>query len=1065
MGIVYKARQLSLDRTVALKILSDRLSKDREFVARFMREARIAAMLDHVNVIRALDVGEAEGLRYFAMEYVEGENLGTILDRDGRMPEDKAIGIVMQAARALQHAWEHQLIHRDIKPDNIIITSKGVAKVADLGLARSTDDKTTRMTVTGTAMGTPHYISPEQARGEPDIDIRTDIYSLGVTFYHMLVGHPPFQGSTAAVVVTRRLTETPPWARDAAPEVSEGAALVIKKMMARERGSRYTDPKELISDLELIADGKLPEIARREPQAVAGPAALPAPQAAAPARAPVNPVVWVGAAVGAVLLIAIVLVLAVVGGRAPDENELEAQVFRILTDVKELEVRGELDRAVSMTESAKATYEGSRFGEELGIRLSELRKKREREIAGRERLELVRRLVKVGSKAEALKAAREARGRFEDTPSGATLLKDIEELEKWHAASEESARELRSTLTVIEELEKQGAVESALERAEKGLKRFEGTLPTEPLTKAIARLRKRVAAKLAIENEAKAKSEADARRYQEHMEKSEEKEKAGKLEEAIAEVTSAIRLRSTPEANARLGTLNKRVRQRVNLGAARRLAEAGKVREAREAYRLAFAETPQGDRAALSDEIARFEAKLIGAAAERELAAVRALAADGKLEEALRRASIAARDYGDAAVAGDFASIRDDIRSKISDADTGKEARLLLSKGAELMKAGRHGEAVATFEASLKALDSAEARALLSEARSHLHMGRSVAEEKAGRLQRAIEEVNVALEARSTQEGLDRRTRLQNLLRSRAILDAARDLEKAGKTAEALKAYQDAMRAAPESERAAIAEAIDRLRPRPPLPTAARLNSKRLGLALVLVPGGEYTVGGDGGQRDEAPAHKVRLESYYISIHEITNAQYRRCVPRHSSGPRLDAANQPVVKVAWKDAMRFCAWLSRVEKANYRLPTEAEWEVAARGTDGRRYPWGNEAVDAGGTYRANYAPSKDKNSWGLDGFPYAAPVGSFPAGASPFGCLDMAGNVWEWCHDWYDAGYYAKGPAENPRGPESGTERVLRGGSWYHPIELARPANRDKLRPDISQASIGFRVVMQSKTE
>jgi formylglycine-generating enzyme required for sulfatase activity len=161
----------------------------------------------------------------------------------------------------------------------------------------------------------------------------------------------------------------------------------------------------------------------------------------------------------------------------------------------------------------------------------------------------------------------------------------------------------------------------------------------------------------------------------------------------------------------------------------------------------------------------------------------------------------------------------------------------------------------------------------------------------------------------------------------------------------------------------------------------------------------------------------------------------------------------------------FCKWLSRSGGSVYRLPTEAEWEVAARGTDGRRYPWGNEAVDAGGTYRANYAPSKDKNSWGLDGFPYAAPVGSFPAGASPFGCLDMAGNVWEWCHDWYDAGYYAQSPAENPRGPESGKERVLRGGSWYHPSELSRPANRDKLRPDISQASIGFRVVMQSKTE
>ncbi len=143
MGVVYKAQQISLDRTVALKILPERLGRDREFVARFTREARMAARLDHVNIVRALDVGEAQGVHYFAMEFVEGEDVGSIIDREGKMSEDRAISIIMQSARALAHAHEHQLIHRDIKPDNILLTPQGVAKVADLGLARSTDEHTT----------------------------------------------------------------------------------------------------------------------------------------------------------------------------------------------------------------------------------------------------------------------------------------------------------------------------------------------------------------------------------------------------------------------------------------------------------------------------------------------------------------------------------------------------------------------------------------------------------------------------------------------------------------------------------------------------------------------------------------------------------------------------------------------------------------------------------------------------------------------------------------------------------------------------------------------------------
>ncbi len=258
MGVVYKAHQASMDRVVALKVLPERLAKDKQFVSRFFREARVAARLDHPNIVRGIDVGSSGSDYFFVMEYVEGEDVGNVLEKRGKLPEREALEIVVQVARALQHAQEHNMIHRDIKPDNVLLTPDGTAKLLDLGLARSTSGELTRMTVTGTAMGTPHYISPEQARGESDIDIRTDIYSLGVSLYHILVGTPPFDGETVAVIITKTLTEIPPTVHEVVPEVSEATSRVVEKMMSKEKGSRHTTPAEVIEDIEMILSGEEP---------------------------------------------------------------------------------------------------------------------------------------------------------------------------------------------------------------------------------------------------------------------------------------------------------------------------------------------------------------------------------------------------------------------------------------------------------------------------------------------------------------------------------------------------------------------------------------------------------------------------------------------------------------------------------------------------------------------------------------------------------------------------------------------------------------------------------------
>ena len=259
MGSIYKAVQVSMDRIVALKVLAPRYATNDRFRERFLREARAVAKLNHPNIIQGIDVGESNGVYYFAMEYIDGPTVGELLKRGGALDEKRALNIVMQITRALNHAFQHGIIHRDIKPDNIMLTRDGVAKLCDLGLAKVASEEGPESTRPGASMGTPYYISPEQARGEPDVDTRSDIYSLGATFYHCAVGQVPYPGDSAAVVISMHLTEplTPPRQRN--PLVTQPMEYIIMKMMEKAREDRYQTPQELLRDLDSVAAGGMPE--------------------------------------------------------------------------------------------------------------------------------------------------------------------------------------------------------------------------------------------------------------------------------------------------------------------------------------------------------------------------------------------------------------------------------------------------------------------------------------------------------------------------------------------------------------------------------------------------------------------------------------------------------------------------------------------------------------------------------------------------------------------------------------------------------------------------------------
>ena len=259
MGAVFLAEDTYAARQVALKVISKKHARDAEFLTRFRREAKAAGRLNHVNIVGAYTVGEDLGQCYLVMEYCDGEALDAALKRDHHLSWEKAVEIVMQAARGLQHAHEHALVHRDIKPANVIVTTAGVAKILDMGLSKDVSGGTQSFnTATGMALGTPHYISPEQARGDKTIDGRADIYSLGATFYHLVTGETPFHGSTATAVILKHLSEQLPNPQDINPEIPDSVVHVIQNMMAKEPDDRYPDCRALLADLELVIDGKMP---------------------------------------------------------------------------------------------------------------------------------------------------------------------------------------------------------------------------------------------------------------------------------------------------------------------------------------------------------------------------------------------------------------------------------------------------------------------------------------------------------------------------------------------------------------------------------------------------------------------------------------------------------------------------------------------------------------------------------------------------------------------------------------------------------------------------------------
>src|SRR4051794_4820444 len=252
MSTVYRAKDRLLERTVAIKLLHEHFSRDEDYVERFRREARAAAQLSHPNIVTVIDRGEDAGRQFIVFEYIDGQNLKQLVEDKGQLPVRTALELGVEIGRALAFAHESGLVHRDVKPQNVLL-GNGDVKVTDFGIARSADVQQ-GLTQTGTVLGTSDYIAPEQASGQP-VSALSDVYSLGVVVYELLAGEPPYSGDNFVAVAMRHVNDPVPSVIAARPDVPLRLDAALRRAMAKDPADRFQSMSEFVNELEAVLDG------------------------------------------------------------------------------------------------------------------------------------------------------------------------------------------------------------------------------------------------------------------------------------------------------------------------------------------------------------------------------------------------------------------------------------------------------------------------------------------------------------------------------------------------------------------------------------------------------------------------------------------------------------------------------------------------------------------------------------------------------------------------------------------------------------------------------------------
>lgn len=1069
MGVVYKAEQTALGRTVAIKAVSDECAASPEFLARFQQEARtVAAMGSQENIVQVYDIEVYDGHYFMIMEFVDGQTLGDLLKK-GRFPNiNETLRIIRQTARALQHAHERKIVHRDIKPDNVMISKDGRVKVMDFGIARVTNSSV--KTKTGTAIGTPQYMSPEQIRGDANLDARSDIYSLCVMLYQLVTGRLPFVDDNPFVIAVKHLQEPPVPPTVLRPDLDPIVEGIILKGMQKDPAKRYQSAAELEKELRAYeaADEatslnpnesflNMPRVEREEVIQRARSIAFEKSRMQRPSTPNFNSdqTMEVSIANSAHMMadqqafnkLMTDARKAIFDEKQPQDDRQRIQPTpspgRVATPPAHAPAQHAHDSrfapyppSVTHGGAPSSPAPAAHAGAALPAGKQAAKPKTKRRSGGLVLLLLVL-LLAGGATAAYFMYPEQARalarqhvpdlaqqlGWMADagpTPDGPVLPTPAPGDRPIPTATPEvpDPAELASLESKLEA----GANDlAALQQLSTEVSRLSSRFPRDPQVQALStRHASRLGRAESLQRIQREFSER-VRSYQ--FDDARSLISSLRMIEGTEQVSNDLQRELDAAIDRRIAQLRAQISQSVQ---GRDASQARSVLESAQRDHPAVDWSPeaaqiQGLEVTLQDEALRQQALL-----------------------ALKQSYQSALDSGAIAEAD---AIYEQVRSRTDD-----EAWL---------SAARRNRATAVREtvvrlrqeaARLPAAEAARAVALLDEAI-------------------ALDPSNLMLqrERNSIAQRVESTARIENLLtQARAQADA-------GAFTEALDTVQQALQMQPTNEPARSLMAViqreqqqasrDRLiSERPRLLDSPDTIARRKAQApanFIYIPSGFYPIGSDTGDPSASPFHVLRVEGFYIGMYEVSLAEYDEFLranpgrgrPAIVAGTAFDRPDLPVVGVSYQDALDYAQWRGA------RLPTEVEWEAAARTIDGYAFPIGNQ-------FDARRANTSDNAT--LDGFASLAPVRSpFRDGTISDGYPEglrsthsMMGNVAEWTSSLFD-GY----PGNPGRHPLFGNPRyrVVRGGSYRSSSEedfhaYRRVPERDANR---SRNDLGLRLVIQ----
>jgi formylglycine-generating enzyme required for sulfatase activity/serine/threonine protein kinase len=1020
MGMVYLANHVALDQPRAVKILREEYAANKVYIARFFKEAKSVAAIDHPNIVRVYDAGESGGLYFFAMEFIDGENFSRIVADKGPLSWMDALDAVKQVLQAFRVAHAKGIIHRDIKPENIMRTREGVVKVADFGLAKNVEEKT-NLTRTGQIVGTPAFMSPEQCMGG-ELDGRTDIYSLGASLYSMLCGKPMFDAQTTLAVLQAHCYTEPEPITKVAPSVPAALGTIIHKMLAKDLSVRYQNAAEI---LQAIADFEkhMKSAVDMTVQTASAHEGRPAVQADSPHPSKAKTARKTSADLQALGTLEPSPASADTPPPPPERKKSKAVVYgAVIALVIAVAVIGGFlykNYADGAAEEARKKAAEKRQAAEKALREAEAAGKQTRINEAKTAADRIDECIKTGKFEEAIALS-----------DNALVIHGFEQWPAYFKGRRDEAARLLAGRNA-EKDEKFQRLYAAGKSASDGGKLADAKNNLE----AALKIRDDEAARILLDSVNKrlalyADEMANARKLAEEPRTWEDAALAAKKARDIYDTEDARKLAAEIEKKItgrgqRLGVMDFEVDADAGItpadAADAALKAVTKYETAKDVEKII--RDAGFDRSEILNDRGK-QAELYKATGVRYLIHGNIKASPGSYVRAqlidLANGTVIQRAEVYGATVDEAAALVGEACTILQMNDEEKREHLYaknFAAGNAAFEKGDYPGAKDSYKRALANKDTPECRE---------------------RIKAADDKINSAL--------VEQKKREEKEKKFKTAFDEATALFLKNKPKEALVRVREALaiKTDPDAEtlKNRIWEQI-----------SARTNS--IGMKFVLIPAGEFTMGTPGNEtghmNDESPAHRVRItKDFYMQTTEVTQGQWRAVMGENPSTFTGDD-NLPVESVSWEEALDFTKKLAMMDKdgGKYRLPTEAEWEYACRAGSQAAWSFGSEE-NALGDY-AWFLSNSDRKTH---------PVGQKKP--NQWGLYDMLGNVWEWCADWYGEDYYKSSPADDPKGPAAGKEmRAQRGGSYVKVSACCRSGGRAAAKPAHRKENIGLRVVRE----